>query len=101
MKLAHFDTHQFVKNFIEASKIKNNSPEKQAEVIADSIINAQDAFVEDLATKGDIELHQKDIYATKQDLMIQMREMENRLLVRIPLIMGFILVLLKIVDKIL
>ena len=49
-----FDSHDFVKAFIKASQSPENSAEKQAEVIIETIYEAQASSMDNAATKGDV-----------------------------------------------
>ena len=73
------DTHEFVKNFIKASKSKEDSAEQQAEVIVKAFTEFQEKQCDTLATKEDIRTVKEDIRDVRKDMKI----LEQRLIIKI------------------
>lgn len=87
MRLTTIDTHQFIKSFTQAT-----NKEKQAEIIAKTIVKSQETHLDNLTTKNDLKLIQ-------QELKSEIKESENRLLIRIPAIIGIFLITIKLAEK--
>ena len=64
---ATINTHEFIKSFVRLSQSKENSAEKTAELIINTISEAQQSYLDKILTKDDLK---KELQLTEQRLKL-------------------------------
>jgi len=98
IQFKHFDKFNFVESFIATvsdPKVKEEE-KKRAVIIAEAIEESQGLLLENLATKQDLKILEKEL---KQDLQYGLVALEQKLTIKLTAIMAALLTFLPLVTE--
>jgi hypothetical protein len=99
MQIDHFDKYAFVKAFVNSAKTESQKKEKEKEALIIAEVfekneKRQQALLDNVATKGDL-----INMVTKQDLDQKLIILEQKLIIKLSVIMAALLTVLPLLTE--